>query len=140
MVKILGVLAGVLIIAIILSIFLNGFGLGIGNGIAEDSDKEESKDKVSESQQVQDTSEEETKEDKSKYDSVYVIAVVKNDYIYNNISIELDEFIKKIEATTENIIIEIIDDRASLKAYNRLTERLDELKIAYIEKSKKSEN
>lgn len=140
MVKILGVLAGVLIIAIILSIFFNGFGLGIGNGIAEDSDKEESKDTVSESQQVQDTSEEETKEDKSKYDSVYVIAVVKNDYIYNNISIELDEFIKKFEASTENIVIEIIDDQASLKAYTRLTERLDELKIAYIEKSKKSEN
>ena len=134
MVKILGLLAGVLIIAIILSIFFNGFGLGFGKVPEKDNEKVEKSDTVSESKQVQDTSEVKTKEDQIKQVSVYVISVVKNDYIYNNISIELDEFLESIEDITENIIIEIIDDKASLKAYTKLTERLEELKIPYVEK------
>lgn len=134
MVKILGLLAGVLIIAIILSIFFNGFGLGFGKIPANDNSKVEKSDTVTESKQVQGTSEEKIKEDQIKHVSVYVISVVKNDYIYNNISIELDEFLESIEDITENIIIEIIDDKASLKAYTNLTERLEELKIPYVEK------
>ena len=127
--KIIGILAGVIIIAIIFSIFWDGLGIGIANG-----DAVADKNNDSTKSQLDTTETEENKESQNKYDSVYVISVVKSDYIYNNKSIKLDEFLRSLENVNGNFIIEIIDDNASLKAYTRLTENLDSLKIAYTEK------
>ena len=128
MAKILGILAGIIIIAIIISIFWNGLGLGMADGETNNETNNES----SSSQPVADKKED-TTESQSKYESVYVISVVKNDYIYNNKTIELDELLRSFEESSENFLVEIIDDNASLKAYNQLTESLEAMKITYTE-------
>ena len=65
---------------------------------------------------------------------VYAITVVESDYFYNNDRIDLDGIENMLKATTGEYVVEIKEDKASLKAYNKLVERLEELGAKYIEK------
>ena len=59
---------------------------------------------------------------------------MESDYFYNNDRIELDDVESMLKATTGEFIVEIKEDKASLKAYNKLVEKLEELGVNYIEK------
>ena len=65
---------------------------------------------------------------------VYAITVVESDYFYNNDRVELEDIESMIKATSGEFIVEIKEDKASLKAYNKLVEKLEELGVKYIEK------
>ncbi|MBQ5918766.1 MAG: hypothetical protein IIW92_09420 [Lachnospiraceae bacterium] len=65
---------------------------------------------------------------------VYAITVVESDYFYNNDRVELTDIESMVKATSGEFIVEIKEDKASLKAYNKLVEKLEELGVKYIEK------
>ena len=48
--------------------------------------------------------------------------------------ITLDDFISKVKEIEGDLVVEVKDDKASLKAYNSLIDRLEELKASIIEK------
>lgn len=61
------------------------------------------------------------------------ILVSEDDYFYENAPIEFDEIIVMLEQTDGEVVVEIIDNKATHKAYNKLIERLEELEISVIE-------
>ena len=65
---------------------------------------------------------------------VYAITVVESDYFYNNDRVELTDIESMLKATSGEFIVEIKEDKASLKAYNKLVEKLEELGVKYVEK------
>ena len=46
----------------------------------------------------------------------------------------LDDFLAEMKEFDEDVIVEITDDNASLKAYNKLINALEEIAITYTEK------
>ena len=122
--KFFGIVAFLLVLFIVFLIISIGFGIGKGKGFGDGN----SKDEVKESQEKAET------KDDSEETLVFEVSVVKSDYFYDNDRIELDDFIKIVQESDEKCIVKIKDDRASLKAYNRLTDKLEELKIEYVEK------
>lgn len=61
------------------------------------------------------------------------ILVSEDDYFYENAPIEFDEIIVMLEQTDGEVVVEITDNKATHKAYNKLIERLEELEISVIE-------
>lgn len=118
------VVIGIVVVIILFILISIGFGIGKGKGFGDGN----SKDEVKESQEKAET------KDDSEEALVFEVSVVKSDYFYDNDRIELDDFIKIVQESDEKCIVKIKDDRASLKAYNRLTDKLEELKIEYVEK------
>lgn len=66
--------------------------------------------------------------------AVLAINVVGNDYFYNNERILLEDFILVVKDVEGKVVVEVKDDNASLRAYNGLLDKLDEMDIDYIEK------
>lgn len=64
---------------------------------------------------------------------VLSIAVVDNAYSYENKRMDLDTLTRLLTETEPGFVVAITDDNASLQAYNRLTDTLDSLSLAYIE-------
>lgn len=67
-------------------------------------------------------------------DTIIKVSVVGNEYFNENERVSLDVFISKLEELEGEIVVEIKDDKASLRAYNNLIEELEELKIPFTEK------
>ena len=61
------------------------------------------------------------------------ILVSEDDYFYENAPIEFDEIVVMLEQTDGKVVVEITDNKATHKAYNKLIERLEELEISVIE-------
>ena len=122
--KLIFILVVVILIALVLKF---GLGLGLGFGYKDgDGKSNPSQDEVQSNEEkdnIEMTGEEET---------IIKISVIGNEYYFENERILLDDFISKIE-NEEDIIVEIKDDKASLKAYNNLINRLDDLDIPYKE-------
>lgn len=118
----------VVIVFIAIAVIL-GFCVGFGNGdgktntIQEDSKTEESEGPT----------EKNSAEDDNKR-VVIKVSVVGNEYLYENERISLDDFISKVKEIEGNLVVEVKDDKASLKAYNSLIDRLEELKVTITEK------
>ncbi len=123
MLKWLGIiLAAVLVIAVVAF----GIGFGIGNGRGNGEGDGTSADK---SQEL-----EEEEEDIDYYEgAIYPITVMENDYFYNNERIELDAFIDILLKTDDTVVVEVKDDNASLRAYEKLIDVLKEHRITYVE-------
>jgi hypothetical protein len=66
--------------------------------------------------------------------AVYAITVSENDYFYDNNRMELDDIEKMLKESEGEKIVEIKEDKASIKAYNKLVELLEGLKVDYVEK------
>ena len=60
------------------------------------------------------------------------ITVSENTYIYDNHEISYDEVIELFDTLTENDIVKLSDDNASLDAYSKLTSALEERGLLYI--------
>lgn len=115
------------VVAVIL-LLLGGLGFGtqfgLGNGGGTGSGTENS------SQGSENNSGE-----SEKFDGIiFEISVVENDYFYKNDRITIDDFVKVLEETKDEYIVEVKDDNASLKAYNTLIDKLKELNVSYVEK------
>jgi hypothetical protein len=65
---------------------------------------------------------------------IIAVLVNENKYFYNNAPIEFDEMISMVQNTEGNVVVSISDNNAALNAYNKLTNKLTELGIAYEEK------
>lgn len=121
----------VAIVIIIIAVML-GLGLGFGKG-SGDGNGEGKANAVQEVSKIEEITEKELAEDDDK-GTIMKISVVGNEYFYENERILLEDFISKVKEIEGNLIVEVKDDKASLKAYNRLIDQLDELKISITEK------
>lgn len=63
----------------------------------------------------------------------YKVTVSEDRYFTSDGELTLDELIDKISVLGEDYAVEIVDDNATLKAYNELTDRLDEISVSYME-------
>lgn len=101
----------------------NGSGNGTGNGNGTGQETVAAGEDVSGS------------ETEDKYNgAVYAITVAENDYFYDNNRMALDDIEKMLKESEGEKIVEIKEDKASIKAYNKLVELLEGLKVDYVEK------
>lgn len=129
--KILLVIVVIVIIAIAAML---GLGLGFGNG-SGDGKGDGKPNTVQEDSKI-DESEKPTEKNAEEDNKGVIIkvSVVGNEYFYENERITLDDFISKVKEIEGDLVVEVKDDKASLKAYNSLIDRLEELKVSIIEK------
>ena len=134
-------------IALIAALF-QGIGFGFGNGAGfgtgdknsttvmnQDNVEVDESETDTEKEEVQTEQTENAKEQKKDEveRTIVAITVVENDYFYDNKRIALEDFIAVLQGMEENIVVEIKDDNASLRAYQALLDRLEEMELDYIE-------
>ena len=137
-------IAVIVIVIIVILMFLLGSGLGFGPG-GEGSDGDgsgvsktsmivdaEEKESLEETLETN-TAEIETPVDKGDKALTIAVSVVESSYFYQNKK-TLDDFLAEMKEFDEDVIVEITDDNASLKAYNKLINALEEIAITYTEK------
>ena len=101
----------------------NGSGDGTGNGNGTGQETVAAGEDVSGS------------ETEDRYNgAVYAITVAENDYFYDNNRMALEDIEKMLKESEGEKIVEIKEDKASIKAYNKLVELLEGLKVDYVEK------
>ena len=141
---------GILIVAalaVVALIIYYGFGLGKGNGMGDSKGDGNSKFVSNQQNVVVEDNKTETVEEqptptlKPEEEATDVfegailnITVMGNDYIYDNERITMDELIKVFDEVEGSLVVEVVDDNSSLRAYNKLLDKLEELKIDYVEK------
>ncbi|MDY6156240.1 MAG: hypothetical protein SPH96_06895 [Agathobacter sp.] len=134
------ILAIIVVIVVIAVVAMLGIGLGFGKGSGDGSGD----GKTNTSQEAINTEEHnmveeqtEVEQDDAGNDSegtIIKVSVVGNEYFYENERVSLDDFISKLEMLEGEVVVEVKDDKASLRAYNNLIEKLEELKISFTEK------
>lgn len=129
--KLLAIIAGIIIIAIIV-IFFAGIGLGPGAGGGADSTS--AAEEQQENPAVDDTESPKAPED-SQDETILEVSVVKSEYFFENRSIDLNALLDEIKKTEGNLLVEITDDKAALRAYNQLIDALEDLSVPYEEVS-----
>jgi len=136
----------ILLIAVIaLGLYFLGKGLGIGNGNGDgegqgNTSVETSQDEASDVEN--DTVKEEVEIVKQPEDNnvdvfegaIIKITVADSEYFYQNERITLDDFMDELSEIDSELVVEITDDNASLRAYDDLIDRLKEEHISYVEK------
>ena len=129
--KILLVIVVIVIIAIAAML---GLGLGFGNG-SGDGKGDGKPNTVQEDSKIDESEKPTEKNAEEDNEGVIIkVSVVGNEYFYENERITLDDFISKVKEIEGDLVVEVKDDKASLKAYNSLIDRLEELKASIIEK------
>lgn len=121
---------GLAVILAIIFVFGGGHGNGKGDGTV--TVQEESTTEPSERSDEQEGNSQDNDIVADTATNIKV-SVVGNDYFYENERISLDDFITKIKEEGE-ILVEVRDDNASLKAYNSLINKLKEFKIPFTER------
>ena len=134
------ILAIIVVIVVIAVVAMLGIGLGFGKGSGDGSGD----GKTNTSQEAIITEEHNTVEEQTEVeqddvendseDTIIKVSVVGNEYFYENERVSLDDFISKLEKLEGEVVVEVKDDKASLRAYNNLIEKLEELKISFTEK------
>lgn len=125
---------GAIIILVIVAIALT-FGNCVGSGLGGGAGKGEGSGNGSGNGNA--TTEEVTGNDASDDEfkgAVYSITVVENDYFYDNNRMELEAIESMLKENDGEKIVEIKEDKASIKAYNKLVDLLEELDVNYVEK------
>lgn len=61
------------------------------------------------------------------------VLVSKNEYFYENTPITLEELVSMLEEVEDQLVVEIADNNATHKAYNKLIDKLTELEITFVE-------
>ena len=134
------ILAIIVVIVVIAVVAMLGIGLGFGKGSGDGSGD----GKTNTSQEAINTEEHNTVEEQTEVeqdgvendseDTIIKVSVAGNEYFYENERVSLDDFISKLEKLEGEVVVEVKDDKASLRAYNNLIEKLEELKISFTEK------
>ncbi|MGI6248481.1 MAG: hypothetical protein ACOYJX_03640 [Acutalibacteraceae bacterium] len=133
--KFLFILVCLLIIVAIVIILGMKFGFGLGKGGGGNFGKGENTSNITTSLEENNPTEEHSKshDNTTSGATILRISVIENDYFYENERISLEGFIKILQGIQEEIIVEIKDDNASLKAYNNLLSKLDEINIPFVD-------
>ena len=127
--KLISFLLGIVIIVlVIVFLFGKGAGFGGGKGIGN-SEATTSSVTTADSDSASSSSTSSINDSQN----ILKISVTDNNYIYENRSVTLDEIITAVDTAGESSIVEITDDSASLQAYEKLLQQLDEHNIKYIE-------
>ena len=116
----------VIVIIVIAAMFGFGLGLGKGDGRGEGDEKNNT---IQEDTQT-DKSEETTEINSEEDEIIIKVSVVGNEYFYENERISLDDFVSRVKEMKGNLVVEVKDDKASLKAYKGLINRMKELNIS----------
>lgn len=137
----------ILVVALLLGfIFGSGDGFGLGKGKGDGGEEAgvknlsnvtivEETEHAEEIETEPETSTEATEKNKTekKDKTILEVTVVKKEYLYKNKRIELDDLIEVLTNMDGEVVVMITDDNASLRAYKKLTNKLDELSIPYSE-------
>ncbi|AVM69514.1 hypothetical protein C3V36_09830 [Lachnospiraceae bacterium oral taxon 500] len=135
-------LSTVFVIAVIAAVIIlfkfgNGFGIGFGigqgkgDGNAKESAAQKEASKIEDDRAKEEVKKEQGSSEDVNKDATLKVSVVGNEYFYDNDRISLDDLIKKIKEVEGDMMIEVKDDNASLKAYNALLDKLTELQIPF---------
>ena len=139
--KLIGVIIAVFIIAAVLSLLMSlGIGLGFGKGTGKGSGNSQisvtdDNGKPVEMKETELSTTGPTEDVDSEVIISIAISVVENSYFYQNKKITLDDLLIELESIEQEYVVEITDDNASLKAYNKLIDMLSEKSIDYTEVS-----
>lgn len=134
------ILAIIVVIVVIAVVAMLGIGLGFGKGSGDgrgDGKTNTSQEAINTEEHNMVEEQTEVEQDDAGNDSegtIIKVSVVGNEYFYENERVSLDDFISKLEMLEGEVVVEVKDDKASLRAYNNLIEKLEELKISFTEK------
>ncbi len=120
----------IITLSLIIITIIARFGLGFGAG--KISKKSENSNVVQKTAVSKETKKTNAQTEAQTEKRVIRVSVVGNEYFHENERTSLDDFISKIQTMTD-IVLEVKDDMASLKAYNNLLNRLEEVDIPYTE-------
>lgn len=62
------------------------------------------------------------------------ILVSENEYFCENAPIEFEEILILLEQMDEEVVVEVTDNKATYKAYDKLLDKLEELEVSVVEK------
>ena len=133
-----------IVVAVFIVAFMLGYGigLGVGNGMGDDTGDgntavESSAEVVEEQEEeeVEAENEEKTTEVGAETTRIIEVTIVGSDYFYENERIIFDDLIAVIaEAEAEGeLVVKIVDDNASLNAYDALINKLEDMYVDYTE-------
>ena len=133
-----------IVVAVFIVAFMLGYGigLGVGNGMGDDTGDgntavESSAEVVEEQEEeeVEAENAEKTTEVGAETTRVIEVTIVGSDYFYENERIIFDDLIAVIaEAEAEGeLVVKIVDDNASLNAYDALINKLEDMYVDYTE-------
>ena len=133
-----------IVVAVFIVAFMLGYGigLGVGNGMGDDTGDgntavESSAEVVEEQEEeeVEAENEEKTTEVGVETTRIIEVTIVGSDYFYENERIIFDDLIAVIaEAEAEGeLVVKIVDDNASLNAYDALINKLEDMYVDYTE-------
>lgn len=123
------------LLALAALLLLGGKGLGLGAGFGAafgNMASEDGQQKQDTPDPVQDTEAPDAGEQNDPA-ALLSVSVVNNEYFYQNQRIELDDLADILAGTEGDFVVEITDDNAALKTYNRLLDKLTEMGIAFTE-------
>ena len=143
LVKLIGVKGTIIVVLVLViaALIYFGIGAGLGNGAGDGEGDGNTKTKITEKsdnseEQKIETTEKEDEDSEDVYEgAILMITVVESEYFYENERIALEDFVAIVEGTEGELVVKIKDDRASLKAYNKLLDELDKLNVEYIEET-----
>ena len=140
--KLLAILAFIVIAILIAIILLGGSGFGFGNGSGNGSGNGANSLSEAVSTSTTPAKQEVTKEimpaveePDDNSERIISVSVVEGDYFYENQRIDLDDLEQLLEETDEKFIVEVTDDNATLKAYQKLLNKLEQMDVSYTELS-----
>ena len=141
--KVLGLIVLLIIIAIVIFILVSlgpGMGFGKGSVQGEGDGTGEGTGDYTASTEFNGTNNQETTApiattpSQPNSPTIVAISVVEGKYLYQNKTISLDDFLAELSSFEEAFIVEITDDNATLRAYNKLIDLLKENSINFLEK------
>ena len=133
-----------IVVAVFIVAFMLGYGIGLGvgngmgDGTGDGNTAVESSAEVAEEQEeeeVEAENAEKTTEVGAETTRVIEVTIVGSDYFYENERIIFDDLIAVIaEAEAEGeLVVKIVDDNASLNAYDALINKLEDMYVDYTE-------
>lgn len=133
-----------IVVAVFIVAFMLGYGIGLGvgngmgDGTGDGNTAVESSAEVAEEQEeeeVEAENEEKTTEVGAETTRIIEVTIVGSDYFYENERIIFDDLIAVIaEAEAEGeLVVKIVDDNASLNAYDALINKLEDMYVDYTE-------
>lgn len=133
-----------IVVAVFIVAFMLGYGIGLGvgngmgDGTGDGNTAVESSAEVAEEQEeeeVEAENAEKTTEVGAETTRIIEVTIVGSDYFYENERIIFDDLIAVIaEAEAEGeLVVKIVDDNASLNAYDALINKLEDMYVDYTE-------
>lgn len=131
-----------IVVAVFIVAFMLGYGIGLGvgngmgDGTGDGNTAVESSAEVAEEQEeeeVEAENAEKTTEVGAETTRIIEVTIVGSDYFYENERIIFDDLIAVIAEAEGELVVKIVDDNASLNAYDALINKLEDMYVDYTE-------